>query len=208
MRRKLILLIVAIFSNFFQISNGKTDTDDLLLRVVVYDKVNLREKPDLNSKVIGILRVTHVVKIIEGKNDIVSIGGNYGKWVYVDSIRYDNKGNEIKGWIFDYYLADKSKFVPVKEFKCNMRLYCSFGDFDYILDIKRNGTYVMNVIGEKEKGKGRFFIYKQAMIALDERISELDSMKISNWYYLRKDGIICNVGAGKLGGDACAECLK
>ncbi|MCX8009312.1 MAG: SH3 domain-containing protein [Patescibacteria group bacterium] len=207
MWKKNFVILVSLFSVFFQLSAGETNNDDGF-RAVVYDKVYLRVSPDLNSKVIMTLSVPHVVKVEKIKDEIISIGENKGRWVYVDTRLLENDGTRIKGWIFDYYLADKSKFERVKNFKCNMFLYCSFGDFDFTLDIKTDGTYIMNVIGRKEKSKGRFFIYKQALIALDDSMSELDSLEISNKYYLRKDGMVCNRGAGKLGGDACAECVK
>lgn len=66
------------------------------------DKVNLREQPDITSRVLRNLIHGTKVKVLERNDTCLSIGSKDGQWV---KVRVLDKDPIKEGWIFDAYVA-------------------------------------------------------------------------------------------------------
>jgi hypothetical protein len=68
--------------------------------------LNLREKPDLNSKSICLIPYKDIVSIIELQENEIEIDGIRGRWA---KIQWKNR----TGWVFDAYVKSKSQVKSI-----------------------------------------------------------------------------------------------
>ncbi|HOF34842.1 MAG TPA: SH3 domain-containing protein [Spirochaetota bacterium] len=148
MNKILIIIISAIIMNLNAISNDEKYV------IVGGDKVNLRESAGLGSKILKTMDLGHMVIILKRSKETVTIDGKKGRWAYVDSRMYDvskdgrsENDKTIKGWVFDYYLYDKSKFVKLSSFNpMKIGVTCSGGDIYFEVSINGDGSFLMKDI--------------------------------------------------------------
>lgn len=151
---KIIVILIVILNIFFVYGKNRFLPQDVYL--VSGENVNVREKPDIKSKVITQLTIADRVKLIK-KSDIQYKNRNIvGNWVYVDTYRYiDNKIKEtIKGWVLDYYLVGDEKFQIVNEFY-DLKIEGYYGDSYINFEFHKDGSYKQKYfdrsLGEQER---------------------------------------------------------
>ena len=89
---------------------GLWETEYGCFAFVAGDNLNLRFSPSIKSKIIKKLPITRRIHVLYVKKQFVEIGNLKGRWAFVQ----DGTNSQIKGWVFDYYVAFKSKFKKVK----------------------------------------------------------------------------------------------
>lgn len=75
--------------------------------------INLREKPSLDSRVIGRLSFGHEVRVLDSSAQEVEIDGKRGRWTLVERLYCGNEGDACRGWLFDHYLAYRHRLKRV-----------------------------------------------------------------------------------------------
>src|SRR4030042_4584150 len=96
---------------------------------VAGNNINVREKPEINSKVIAQLSLGYDVTVLNKKKSKVTFDGKDGYWVFVDTgLCQENCKTTKKGWVFDYYLAYDNKFIKVTNWKYKSFSMCA-GDY-------------------------------------------------------------------------------
>jgi hypothetical protein len=113
-------LIIAIIFVFFNTSDNKLYSSSQKLKeyaIIIAHKVNVRQEPDINSKVIVKLELGEGVEIITQNDVKVEIDGKIGLWVYVQTFRQACDHGNCKGWLLDYYLGYKDKFKKIEKWK-------------------------------------------------------------------------------------------
>lgn len=104
------------------------------------DKVNLREKPGPNSRIVFQLPLAHVVQLLKTEPKWSVIDGKRGRWVYVDSgLCTANMNQSYKGWIFDYFLGYRENFTRVWKWRRSC-IENTVGDYHYRYDFFPDGT--------------------------------------------------------------------
>ena len=103
----LFILISLFYLNFSFAQNSK-EWDGI---PVAGDYLNMRSGPGLNHGSVGKLRIGDQVDIIDKTYETVRIGNKAGKWMKVKS-----RSNGQEGWVFDYYLAYRSKCSYYRDF--------------------------------------------------------------------------------------------
>jgi uncharacterized protein YgiM (DUF1202 family) len=180
------------------------------LHIISGDYVNLREKPSLDSKVIKQLRITSRVKVLRSSEEKIDIKGESGHWVYVASTTYQNeKGENLRGWVFDTYIADVSQFNKIDSFK-NLSL-CGWltGDAEVNYTFLPDGSFYSLVIDKDAYGKniseqkvyGKLYQFKKVVLGL------YDGTSFYVAFYLSDDKNICIVHPIYLDKNICG-CVK
>ncbi|HNM06650.1 MAG TPA: SH3 domain-containing protein [Leptospiraceae bacterium] len=106
-------------------------------------KINIREKPKKDSKVLLQVNPSDSVKVLKKTEEKILIDGREGSWVYGEFTKCTGgNGNcrTVKGWIFDYFLAYKNRLVKVTDWS-----YASFsesaGDIGWEYKFSKDGKY-------------------------------------------------------------------
>jgi len=135
-------LIISAYSSEINISNYHLHQRTL----VAGDKVNVREKPSLKSKILTQLDTGKevFVEIINPK--VLTIGSQKGNWAYVDCFKTYDNGKKIKGWVFDYYLAYKYRFKKMTKWNYKKKL-------SQIVYVDDSWEYVFKKTGSFRLGK-------------------------------------------------------
>lgn len=140
-------------------------------RYVVSNRVNVREKADISSNVIAKLGITSIVKMLGINKELITIGSIKGHWAYVKTPYLDDKTNKrLKGWVFDYYLADLNQFKALNRFKqCLIEGWV--GDYLFSYEFYEDGSFRRKEYKENSNElkyvKGKMFKYRNVIIALD-----------------------------------------
>jgi len=205
--KKVFITIFFIFAVFGLYGKEK---DEIVMCTTDY--LNIREEPGMNKKILKVitgrgehklqLRITQTVKVIKRTEKEEIVSGKKGRWAYIDP-GYSDK---TCGWVFDYYLAKKEDFSPLKSLQYDYILKFADGDAPYKFEFFKDGTFIFkaNREGEKDK-KGKLYIdnrNKVITIKYDKSDDfQLYMMMISFFW---DDNKICVIG----GGDPCAVIKK
>lgn len=142
---KIIFLFCFIIPNIIAAPNLKPN-----YILVGGDNVNVRAKPDINSKITFQLPIGQCVTVLKTTNETVKIGNLIGKWVFIDthSIQYKNfkssdDSTSVKGWVFDYYLFYKSKFKKISKFEPSKYAISYGADTYFEITINSDATFIM-----------------------------------------------------------------
>src|SRR4030042_1282261 len=110
-------------------------------RIVVGDNVNIRSEQNEKSLVVAKIYIATKVQILKRTNKKIKIGDKEGEWVFIDA-RYYKKGTRetVKGWVFDYYLADLDVFEKMNSYK-NCSIEGMIGDYLLSYEFYKDGTY-------------------------------------------------------------------
>ncbi len=196
-----ILCIVLIFqAPIFSESLKNKDNTEL----VVGDKINVREKPNLSSKVVHQLRIAERVMLLKKSGIIQKVNGIEGEWVYIDTeYTKPNAVASIKGWVLDYYLAEYSKFVKVSSLdECNMRT--TIGDWRMDYELLKNGKYKTTDIDYETKKTiikfGTIFRYRDVFIFKEDNDDTYD------FFFINSDGYLCHYYRDSQGKSFCSKC--
>jgi len=168
--------------------------------IVVGDKVNVREEPKINSKIIIQLKITNLVRLIRRSGLKYKNRDIEGEWVYIDTRKSKDimKGETYKGWIVDYYLAKGNQFEEVKEFyDCVLEGYV--GDYHIYYEFKKDGSYKqkyynLNDTNNIKKAKykpGKLYKYRNVIILKDD--FGIDYFYIDNNKLCYSEDNICTV---------------
>ena len=141
MKHLIIILIISIISAISLNSN----TYDIRSKdwvIVSGNDVNLREKPDIRSKVIDQLNLGDYVFVIDEKGLPQKINNYDGKWVKVEKL----SGRNTVGWVYDQFLAYKSKFKQIKKwkYKSTYEFYSTDDEWHYV--IKSDGSFTLKKV--------------------------------------------------------------
>ncbi len=113
--------------------------------IILGDNLIIRENPTQKSKSLGLLFKGQVIRLIDKSSKIEIINGKKGEWIYVGlSIDVTVSKDEVRGWIFDYYVGYKDKFKKVE--KWNVPHYKgSIVDTDVEFDFNEDGSFKMYI---------------------------------------------------------------
>jgi hypothetical protein len=138
--RKIIFLLLIFLNISFLYSSDKFLPEKIYL--VLGNNVNVREKPDIKSKVITKLKIADRVKMIKKSNYQYNNGNIIGNWVFIDTNQYNNneRNETYKGWVLDYYLVGNDQFKVVNEFY-KLKLEGYYGDYYICYEFNRDGSY-------------------------------------------------------------------
>ncbi len=200
-----ILMLGACGSMAEKKGNVKLFNDKYLM--VVADSVNVREKPDINSKVVTQLDITYLVDFLsksdlEYKSKTVS-----GYWVYIDTGIIDltvDKNNSIKGWVVSTFLADSGKFKRVNKFKrCLIDGW--IGDSKTYYDINTDGSFITKKQDYEtdiiSTYNGYLYQYGRVVIAVDE----IDGKEL---FYINENNDLCSRHGNYDGTQLCSKDVK
>jgi len=84
--------------------------NDYIRRAVAKSGLNVREKPDANSRILGVLPFGTTFWVRNEFTQPIAIDGRSGKWLYIETyFDHDAKGKprpSINGWAFSGYMGD------------------------------------------------------------------------------------------------------
>ena len=151
------------------------------------NNVNLRYAPNLKSDIITKLPITRKIKVLYIKNKLVKIGSLQGRWAFVEDVNDEN----IKGWIFDYYIAYKNKFIKVNNWPIK-KIKIAIGSTRDRYECTENGSFTnkwfstfIDVDGSSQKGTIAGKIYKFQNIVWFKKNKPDDFIVI---FHLKKNG--------------------
>lgn len=193
------IICILFIGYVYLLGLNKLDND---YRIVVGDNVNLRSDDNEKSQVIGKIDIATKVRVLKRTNKKVKVGDKEGEWVYIDS-RFFKKGtNEtVKGWVFDYYLADLDVFKKIDTYR-ECKIEGMIGDYLLSYEFYKDASYKRKIL-EYEKNstrfvKGKLYRYRDVVVALDEDSHQL--------FYFRKDGFLCCQEFNEDGTQMCTIC--
>ncbi len=96
-----------------QCVKGQFETAYQRFTMVTGNVVNLRNRPDVMSKVLAQLPATRKVTVLYVKPEETTIGGIKGKWTFVQ----DTANIVMQGWVFDHFLAYTHNFTQPERWK-------------------------------------------------------------------------------------------
>ncbi len=96
-----------------QCVRGQIETTYQRFTLVTGNVVNLRNRPDVTSKVLAQLPVSRKVTVLYVRPDEITIGGMKGKWAFVQ----DTADITLQGWVFDHFLAFAESFTQPEQWK-------------------------------------------------------------------------------------------
>lgn len=202
MTKKIVVISLVLFFNIPIQSEFLTKPDSNVM--VVGDKINVRIKPDSQSKVVYQLRLAENVKIIK-KSGIRFQGKDIqGEWVLIDTeFTRPGETDSIKGWVVDYYLADYKKFQQAKTFtQCSISGI--IGDWHMDYNFFKTGTYkTVRKDYETKKEKlttGKIYIYRKVFILKDDDSDTYD------YFYFTDDNQLCHYFRDREGKSICSKC--
>ena len=73
------------------------------------DNVNVRAEAATNGAVLVKLSKGAKVTLLKRSDIAFTVGGKKGFWAYIDTQVTNKDGENIKGWVFDYYLKEEGK---------------------------------------------------------------------------------------------------
>jgi hypothetical protein len=201
---KSVFKVFMPFILFFSLANYSSAASKSNSLIVVGDNVNLRQEPSPNSPIVFKLYLTKTVRVVKRTDKKITIDNKSGEWVYVDtgSFKKDSLDETIKGWVFDYYLADLNVFEKINSYK-NCSIEGVVGDYLLSYEFYKDGTYKRKLF-EYEKNtnrfiKGKLYRYRDVVAAVDE-----DGRQ--ELFYFRKDGSLCCQQFHEDGAQMCATC--
>lgn len=200
---KFIFKISMLFILFFYISSFSDVVSKNNSLIVVGDNVNLRIEPHSSSRIVFKLYITKTVRVLQRTGRKVTIDDKLGEWIYVDTGSY-KKGSldeTIKGWVFNYYLADFEVFKPVDKFR-DCSIEGMVGDAIIVYEIFKDGTYKHKLPDYETKKvyyiKGKLYRYRDVIVAMDYD----KKMEI---FYITPKGDLCSQQNDEKG-QICARC--
>jgi len=183
----LMLVFILLIGNYSYVFSEDDPFFQEDTYIVVGDKVNVREKPKITSKIILQLKITGLVKLIRRSGIKYKSGNIEGEWVYIDTGKSKDimRNETYKGWVIDYYLAKGNQFEEVKEFyDCILEGYV--GDYYIYYIFKKNGTYehrYFNPIkNTNERYIGKLYKFRNVLVAKDFGVQR---------FYLINNNIFC-----------------
>lgn len=96
-----------------QCVKGQFETTYQRFALVTGNGVNLRNRPDVASRVLVQLPATKKVTILYIKADVEKIGALTGKWAFVR----DSANINLQGWVFNHFLAMPDSFTRPDKWK-------------------------------------------------------------------------------------------
>jgi hypothetical protein len=96
-----------------QCVKGQFETAYQRFVLVTGNVVNLRNRPEVTSKVLAQLPVSRKVTVLYLKPEETTIGGIKGKWAFVQ----DTAEINLQGWVFDHFLAFTHNFTQPERWK-------------------------------------------------------------------------------------------
>jgi hypothetical protein len=122
--------------------------------IVMGNNVNVRKEPAIGSDVLFQLNFGTYVKILTKNTTQVTINGNSGNWVFIDTCTMVGFSEEtIKGWMFDYYLGYYNKFEPVTDWNIK----------------ELNETAIDTVYKYKFQNSGEFALFESEYVKFKEK---------------------------------------
>lgn len=199
-----LLLVTSVIKNVKLYSVEKLDNN---YRIVVGENVNIRSEQNEKSLAIGKIYIATKIQILKKTNTKIKIGDKVGEWVFIDA-RYYKKGTDetIKGWVFDYYLADLDVFEKMNSFK-NCKIEGSIGDYVMSYEFCKDGTYKRKILEydgmNYEKStirlvKGKLYRYRDVIVAMDDDNKH-------ELFYITPKGDLCSQQYDE-NGQICAKC--
>jgi len=160
---------------------------------VLATKLNVREKPDLNSKILTQKNFASGVKILKRSGKFEVINGVKSEWVYIDSERFDESGNDtIKGWVVDYYLSDLSEFKPITSFG-DYYIEAILTEFYVRMNFYPDGTFTAIQYDRETQTeseiKGQLYQFRNVIIA-DKEGHRIDGSGYRLAFYIDEKGNI------------------
>lgn len=157
MKKNMVFLIYFIFLSIgfsFSIQSAEINRSHNNVGVILGRVVNIRIKPDINSRIVSIVKENEYVKIIKWTKRKIKINGFTDKWVKILS-----KTGKV-GYIFGAFLFDLKYLYLNKWTQPN---YARL--FNTTMIFKRNFMYIRiikNVIDDSQTNRGLYFIdYKE-----------------------------------------------
>jgi len=191
MKKIFIIVITVGFCQIQSVSYAENAKPNYVF--VIEDNVNVKETPDVNSKTLINLRISREVDLLKKNEKKAMLKEHEGCWAYVDTLIYNDSGNEtIKGWVFDYYLAEINKFKKIKLFQESI-VDAWAGDSHIYYSFYKDGTYKRrienvdvygNIVSEKMVNGG-LYGYKNVVIARD------NNSKSYRLFYLNENDLLC-----------------
>lgn len=96
-----------------QCVKGQFETAYQRFVLITGNVVNLRNRPDVTSRVLAQLPVSRKVTVLFVKPEETTIGGMKGKWAFVS----DTTDITLQGWVFDHFLAFPHSFSQPDRWK-------------------------------------------------------------------------------------------
>jgi len=113
--------------------------------IILGDNLIIRENSSQKSKSLGLLFKGQVVRLIKKSLKTETINGNRGEWIYVGlSSDVSVSKDEVRGWIFDYYVGYKDNFNKVKNFNI-MHYEGAVVDTEVEFDFNKDGSFKMYI---------------------------------------------------------------
>lgn len=198
-----LLIILFIILPFYGVSSQSDYFKNKLF--VVRDNANVRRLPIEDAEIVKVLNVAREVTLLGKKQDLITVDGVKGCWVYVDTHIFDINGRDIlKGWVFDYYLASIDKFKKVTKFR-ESKINTMVGDTLIYYEFLKDGSYRRKIreIDEYSRvlsvkiEKGHLFRYRDVVLAMDtdkhyEVFYVTDKGFLCSSVYSNADGFVCS----------------
>lgn len=96
-----------------QCVKGQFETSYQRFALVNGNGVNLRNRPDMSSRVLAKLPVTRKITVLHIMTGEVTIGGLKGHWAFVR----DASNLHLQGWIFDRFVGYRDSFKKISSWK-------------------------------------------------------------------------------------------
>jgi hypothetical protein len=168
------------------------------------NNVNLREDPNINSRVIKQLIIGEWVYFRDRKGKKETIGDLNGEWIKVLTRYTDKYDKDISGWVFDYYLADESMFIKMNSFyNCHYEGYS--GDWFINIQFLKNGTFRTKRWDDK---KGDYY-FEEGLVFKYRKLIHVKSnnSKWGSFFYINEKNEICHPSAvDEEGNVVCKKC--
>lgn len=96
-----------------QCVKGQFETTYQRFALVTGNVVNLRNRPEVTSKVLAQLPASRKITVLYVKQEEITIGGIKGRWAFVR----DTADITLQGWVFDHFLAFPRSFTQPDRWK-------------------------------------------------------------------------------------------
>ena len=133
-----------------QCVKGQFETAYQRFVLITGNVVNLRNRPDVTSKVLVQLPATRKVTVLYVKPEETTIGGIKGRWTFIR----DASDINLQGWVFDHFLAFPGNFTKPDHWKFR-EIRTVLGGRLIVYRCAPDGTYkvVQNEMMFKKDGK-------------------------------------------------------
>ncbi len=170
--------------------------------IVIGDRLNIRERPNIRSKTIGKLDITTVVKVLKKNTKKIMIGENKGNWFFVDTGYYIRGTREkLKGWVFSYFLSDGTDFKKISKFS-NYRIEGWVGDWLLSYELYADGTFKQR---EHDSQKDSYNYIKGVIYRYRNVIVLHDKQRINQIFYISSNKKLCSKHYNADGNQICSK---